>query len=293
MLVNPIARSVERRFDPDGAMRFLAHHGVEATLVQPDSTVLAAKNSAERGDDVLFVVGGDGTLRQAALGLAHSRTALAAIPAGTTNVWAKEAGIPHGIRTAFEAHLTGQIVAMDLGWANGEPFLLMASAGWDADVVWHVNRQLKRRVGQLAYVAATMTSVTRFRRKHVIIRSGLLKWHVPLAAAVISNTRLYGGLVQPSPDATAVDGMLDFVALCPVRPGDGLRLVGKLAVHRLAGDTRAITARVTDITIETPGIPYQLDGDAARHTPLEVHVEPASLLVSVPAGELPPILRPG
>lgn len=290
--MNPVARSVERRFDADGAMRFLAHHGVDAVLVEPESTVLAAQNSAERGDDLLFVVGGDGTLRQAALGLAHSSTALAAIPAGTTNVWAKEAGIPHGIRTAFEAHLGGQVVPMDLGWANGEPFLLMASAGWDAEVVYRVDRRLKARLGQLAYVAATITSATHFRRPHVTFRSGLLQWHVPLAVAVISNTRLYGGLVQPSPDATAVDGLLDFAALCPVRPGDGLRLVSKLAVHRLAGDTRAITARVSEITIETPGIPYQLDGDAAGHSPLEIHIEPASLLVSVPAGELPPILRP-
>ncbi len=282
-----------RRFDAPGAMRFLANRGVEAVLVEPDSTVYAARESAERGDDVLFVVGGDGTIRQAAEGLAGSKTALAAIPAGTTNVWAKEAGIPHGIRTAFEAHLGGQVVAMDLGRANGEPFLLMASAGWDADVVWHVNRRLKVRAGQLAYVAATVTAFHRFRRHPAHFRSGLLQWDVPLAMAVVSNTRLYGGLVQPSPGATAVDGMLDFAALCPVRPGDGLRLVGKLAAHRLAGDVRAITARLTEITLETPGIPYQLDGDATGHSPLEVHIDPAALLVSVPGGELPPILRPG
>lgn len=290
VLVNPVARSVTRRFDAEGAMRFLAARGVEAILDYPESTAASAAKSAERGDDVLFVVGGDGTLRQAAAGLAGSETALAAIPAGTTNVWAKEAGIPHGVRTAFESHLSGQRVAIDLGRANGEPFLLMASAGWDAAVVERVDHRLKARTGQLAYIAATMTRLTGFRTTHAHFRSGLLQWDIPLAVAIISNTRLYGGLVQPSPLASATDGLLDFAALSPLNVRDTARLAGRLATRRLHNDLRAITARLDEITLETPGIPYQLDGDHAGRSPVEVKLQPLGLRVSVPGGALPPIL---
>ena len=289
VLVNPAARRVARRFDSKGAMHFLARHGVDARLVIPESTARAAEAAANLGHDAVFVVGGDGTLRQAAAGLAGSDTALAAIPAGTTNIWAKEAGIPPGIRTAFEAHLRGQRVRMDLGRANGEAFLLMASAGWDAEVVGTVDARLKSRIGQGAYFIAAARLAVHLHSRQVRLRSGLVHWDVPLAMVVISNTRLYGGHARPSPGATANDGMLDLCALCPAHRGDGTRLLGKLAVRRLRGDIRAITARVQDVTLETAGIPYQLDGDAAGLSPLEVHVEPGGLMVSVPAGPLPPI----
>lgn len=292
ILVNPVARSVQRRFDAEGALRFLQVRGIDAELVYPDSTAGGARDAVEAGIDTVFVVGGDGTLREAAMGLAGSNTALAAIPAGTTNVWAREVGIPHGIRTAFESHMSGQRVRMDLGRANGEPFLLMVSAGWDAEVVRTVSHRLKRRAGQGAYVVSAIQHFACLRPVFSRLQSGLLHWDVPLALAVISNTRLYGGIVQPSPGAVANDGLLDVCALCPAHMGDGLRLGARLATRRLAGDLRSITVRVPDFAIETPGIPYQLDGDFAGFSPIAVTIEPSALLVSVPGGELPRILPP-
>ncbi len=292
VLVNPVARSVQKRFDADGAMRFLARHGVHANLVYPESTSEAAAQAARDGVDTLFVVGGDGTLRQAADGLAGSTTALAAIPAGTTNVWAREAGIPHGIRTAFASHLDGQRVRMDLGRANGQPFLLMASAGWDADVVRNVNPAFKRRTGKTAYAISAVRAFPWLRPVRVEMRSGLAHWHVPLALAVISNTRLYGGIVEPSPGAVANDGQLDVLALCPERIFDTIRLTGRLLIRRMGGDFRAVTVRVPDFRIETADIPYQLDGDFAGYSPLDITIEPGALLVSIPSGPLPRIFAP-
>lgn len=289
ILVNPVARSVRRRFDPEGAMRFLRARGIEATLVFPSSTAEAAREAADEGVDTLFVVGGDGTLRQASIGLAGTKTALAAIPAGTTNVWAREAGIPHGIRTAFESHVEGQRVRMDLGRANGVPFLLMVSAGWDADVVRSVNPAFKKRTGKTAYAISAARAFPFFRPVRAEMRSGIAHWDVHLAVAIISNTRLYGGLVEPSPGAVANDGLLDVCALCPERIVDSVRLTGRLFAHRMSSDIRAVTLRVPEFTIETAGIPYQLDGDFAGYSPLDITVDPGALLVSVPSGPLPRI----
>ena len=66
---------------------------------------------AEREDDLLFVAGGDGTLRLAAGAIAHSGTALAALPGGTINVWCKEVQIPRSFRDAIDAHVSGQTLA--------------------------------------------------------------------------------------------------------------------------------------------------------------------------------------
>ncbi|NJD65825.1 MAG: hypothetical protein FIB00_11385, partial [Chloroflexi bacterium] len=113
VLVNLAARGVTKDFDGTRITRYLARKGVAAGLVLPSSgadATVKAREAAERGDDILFVVGGDGSVRDTALGLAGSETALAAVPAGTVNIWAREAGIPTGIRAAVAAHLDGQSV---------------------------------------------------------------------------------------------------------------------------------------------------------------------------------------
>src|SRR5690606_3461937 len=123
-------------------------------LVIPESAEDATRHArlaAERGDDVLFVVGGDGSVRDTALGVAGSGTALAAVPSGTVNIWAREAGIPRSLRKSIDAHLEGQSVHMDLGRAGDHCFLLMAGVGWDAKIARQVSSGLKKRVGDIAY----------------------------------------------------------------------------------------------------------------------------------------------
>jgi YegS/Rv2252/BmrU family lipid kinase len=291
VLVNPAARGVAKDFDGTRITRYLARHGVECGLVLPSSAEDAtrwARESAGRGDDVLFVVGGDGSVRDAALGLSGSETALAAVPSGTVNIWAREAGIPRGMRAAIDAHLEGQSVHMDLGRADEHCFLLMAGVGWDAEIASHVNSRLKRATGDLAYMlqAAWMAPGLRTRRA---------RWTTPEAAfeddlawMVLGNTRLYGGKVHLTPGAVIDDGELDVIAFCPHGFGETLRLAGKVALGKRQ-DPRIVHLRTPELTLETPGLAVQLDGDYVGQTPMTFSIERGALLVSVPRGPLAPI----
>jgi diacylglycerol kinase family enzyme len=206
------------------------------------------------------------------------------------NILAKEAGIPPSVRGAVDAHLGGQKVRIDLGRADGEPFLLMASAGWDARVVRDVSLGLKRRVGDLAYVLKAVALVPRLRPEAAAWTAGELRCEDELAILLVSNTRLYGGRVHVAPLAMADDGLLDVVALCPRNPLQALRLAGRVLTGRAASDARAFSARVPEIVLETPGIAVQLDGDYAGESPVRFTVDPGALLLSIPAGEPPAIL---
>ncbi|MEX0783440.1 MAG: diacylglycerol kinase family protein [Dehalococcoidia bacterium] len=292
-LVNPAARGVEKRLDADRAVRYLRKRGLEVELRTPASplemTALAA-TSAERGDELLFVAGGDGSLRDAARGLAGSNTALAPVPAGTVNVFAREVGLPLGVRTAIDAHLTGRVVRIDLGRAGEQPFLLMASAGWDAAIVGGVSLGLKRRMGDLAYAVKAAKALPGMRTRPARWEVGDEVHEGPLALMVVSNTRLYGGRLRFSPLALADDGLLDVVALCPRGLPDALRMSARIVMRRAAHDRHALSARAASIRIETPGIPVQLDGDYAGETPMAFAVDPGALAVSIPAGPSPEIL---
>ena len=291
VLVNPAARGVRKDFDATRLVRYLAKRGLPARLVIPASSseaTLEARSAAERGDDILFVVGGDGSVRDAALGLAGSATALAAVPSGTVNIWAREARIPTGIRKAIDAHLEGQSVHMDLGLAGDHCFLLMAGVGWDAEVAAHVNPGLKKRLGDVAYMLQAAVDAPRLRTRHV-------RWATPegevndeLAWMVLGNTRLYGGKIHITKDAVLDDGLLDVVALCPHGLKETLRVAAKLTAGNRT-DARMHIFRTPVLELEAPGIPVQLDGDPVGETPMRFSVDPGALLVSVPAGELAPI----
>jgi diacylglycerol kinase (ATP) len=294
LLVNTSARRVAHGFDPQRALRYLDARGVAAKLVVPGSAAeatVAARVSASAGDELLFVLGGDGTVRDVARGLAGSPTALAALPGGTVNVWCREAGIPHRLKAALDVHIGGQVVRMDLGRAGRERFLLMASLGWDAAVTRRISPRLKSWFGANAYLAQALLMSADLRPRQTRWTSGLAAWEAPMAIMVLANTRLYGGRVRFSRTATADDGLLDVVALCPRSFSETVRLAARLGASRLAGASQVIEARVPEVTVETPGIPVQLDGDYIGETPMTFAVEPLALSVSVPAGQLPRVFR--
>ena len=291
ILVNPGARGAYR-FDPGDAMDLLTASGLEVDIHvgdDPEHFRALAVECADAGADLLFVVGGDGAVRIAAGAVAGSDTAVAVIPAGTANVWAKEIGISTSPQRAVAQHISGQVRKVDLGRASGEPFLLMASLGWDADVVQQVGHDTKRRLGELAYVAQAVTSLPRLRPVPISWESDGSHRNDDVGMLVVSNNRLYGGHVRFSPQAEADDGILEICAVSPERPGDGLRLAGLLARGHLAGHKGVVTASARRVHIETPGIPYQLDGDLAGITPVTFEVEPDAVLVSLPPGPLPGI----
>jgi YegS/Rv2252/BmrU family lipid kinase len=294
LLVNPAARRVRAGYDYERPVRYLRARGWEATLcvpLSPADATAQARTAAARGTTIVLALGGDGTQRDVAEGLIGSNTALAPLPGGTVNILCRELGLPRRLRAALDAHIEGQPTRMDVGLANGRPFLLMASAGWDAAVTASVNPAFKRRAGDIAYIARFLRMAPRLRTTEMRWRSGLMLHERHIAVMVISNTRLYGGRIRPSPGAYANDGLLDVVALCPSGPRSVVSTVARAARSRLSAAPDVEVDCAPALAIETPDIPYQLDGDYAGLTPVAFSVGHLALNVRVPAGALPEILR--
>jgi diacylglycerol kinase family enzyme len=119
--------------------------------------------------DVVVAFGGDGTVNEAANGLAGSRTALTCLPGGSNNVVAKLLGIPTDVVDATEHLLLmadrWEPRTVDLGAVNGRYFTFAAGMGLDAAVVERVDShpQLKSRFGAWYFVeAAVATFLTRY-----------------------------------------------------------------------------------------------------------------------------------
>ncbi len=161
LICNPSASSVT----PRARVVIQAAFSAEADVTVAETSrrghaTRLAQGAAANGTDVVVVLGGDGTLNEAANGLAGSATALAALPGGSTNVFARTIGLPNDPIEAtgalIEALRAGHRKRVGLGVANGRYFTFHVGAGFDAAVVEQVERRgtWKRYAGNPLFVYA-------------------------------------------------------------------------------------------------------------------------------------------
>lgn len=113
-----------------------AGHSVDIDVVSGSELEEALKKAAnEKGTDVVMVGGGDGSVSAAAAILENKDKALAILPAGTMNLFARSLGIPLGLDAAVQAFATGEIREVDMASANGRPFVHQFSIGMHAKMV--------------------------------------------------------------------------------------------------------------------------------------------------------------
>ncbi len=96
LVVNPTASSVTPRVRADVERVLRGAHTVDvAETTRRDHAAMLARDAVDAGYDVVAVLAGDGTLNEAGGGLAGSRVALAPLPGGSTNVFARTLGIAY------------------------------------------------------------------------------------------------------------------------------------------------------------------------------------------------------
>ncbi len=164
LIINPTASSVSRRSRVMIEKLLATDHElvVHETSRQRHATRLAHRASRE-GFDVVLTLGGDGTVNEAANGLLDaSDCALAPLPGGSTNVFARALGFPNSAveatRTVLEALDAGSTRSASVGMAGDRAFLFHVGAGFDAAVVQRVEERsaFKRYAGHPWFIAAAL-----------------------------------------------------------------------------------------------------------------------------------------
>ena len=168
VIVNPYATTVSDRLKNLVVYALQGRYEVDAidTRAKADAVGLA-REAAHEGYDVVVAFGGDGTLNEAANGLAGSGTPLTTLPGGATNVFCKMLGIPgdivdateHLLRIADDWHPR----KVDLARVNDRAFTFSAGLGLDASVVERVDARprLKARYGPSFFVVSAVATFTR------------------------------------------------------------------------------------------------------------------------------------
>ena len=303
LIVNPSASAYtpKRRALVEEALRTAHNLTVIETAHRNHATDLARQAAAD-GAEVVVVMGGDGTLNEAANGLAGTNVALAPLPGGSTNVFCRTIGFNRKMKKAVP-----QLVAalglpprqIGLGAVNGRYFLFHVGLGYDAAVVAKVEKKphLKRKIGQAIFVYAALATWARgVDRKHpcLAVRVGdeTVVEDGYFAICLNSNPYTYLGVkpLNVAPGDAWFDKPLVNVTLRTLKLFKFLSLLGstlgqgkKLKKHHLVDYRPGLEALTVVAPPGQSGFHYQADGDYLGETPeLKFTFEPDKLLLIVP-----------
>ena len=228
--------------------------------------------AAQEKYDAVFAIGGDGTVGQVASGLINTETALAVLPAGTTNVWAIEQGQkPFSWLQWGALRENARVLAkvepqyVDVGVCNDRPFLLWAGIGLDAETIRKIEprHRIFKHLSVPHFFATTVWEATFWHGLDLRVYADgqLVEGHYLVAVA--TNIRHYaGGMSVISPDALLDDGEMDMWLLSGDSVADAFRHFFELVSGRHLTSDYARRLRFHTARIESDAnFSIQVDGD--------------------------------
>ncbi len=252
-----------------------------------------ATRSLEHGIDLAFesidareipvVVSGDGLVGAIGGAIAGTGAEMGVIPAGRGNDLARGLGIPTDPEAAVECLITGHTRAIDVGEANGERFLGIASVGFDSDAN-RIANEARFLNGTPVYAWAALRALIGWKPARFTLREGDRRSRFTGYTVAVANNGFYGGGMNLAPGADPSDGFLDVVTIGEVGKLRFLLQLPKVfkGTHVRNNDVVNVTrTRSIEISASRPFTMYA-DGDPLTDLPATVRILPGELRLIVP-----------
>jgi diacylglycerol kinase (ATP) len=284
VVANPIARrGTDSIID---RIRSMAPPGVELDVeyTKPAHMATGELCNRARGCEAVIAVGGDGTVADTVTAVTGVDIPLGIIPAGSTNIIARNLSIPTDLdRAAFLIFNQPTTRRMDVGLCNGRRFLHMGGAGFDSRMFAMTSRKLKRRLGWVAYLqGASKTILAPPVRFTIVIDGEEIECESPLVL-VANGASIITPSMKVHPGILYDDGRLDVVIVTAHRAVEIMRVVSRFATRTLEKSPYAIHIQGKEIELRSePKIPLQLDGDIVGETPAHFSILPLAISIIVP-----------
>lgn len=284
-VVNPATRRDAQRII--GILREVAPQSTTLEIYETTHQGHASELVREHapGADMVVAIGGDGTVGEVAGAAYDTGVDLGIIPAGSTNIVARELRIPTDPwRAARLLFGPNHRTSLDAGLCGDRIFLHMAGTGVDSLMFDLTDPALKRKVGWMAYVPAAVKALARPLARYTItspertmeaIRSPMVL--VANGASIIAPSLVLDRRIRYD------DGLLDVFVVTATKPVELARVMARMATRHMGASpfvTHFTTSRV-EVASE-PAMAVQIDGDVVGNTPIAISMLPATVRVIVP-----------
>jgi YegS/Rv2252/BmrU family lipid kinase len=267
----------------------LSGAGVECDVELIDGARMAeqARASAERGDPLLIVGGGDGSVSAAAGALAGSETRLGILALGTLNHFARDLGIPTELEEAAAVIAAGAERRVDVAEVNGRPFINNAAIGLYPLMVLDRETQQSRlgRSKRLAVVVASLRTMWNFHawRLRLVADGGEERVDTPLL--FVGNNEYQLALPAAGRRDSLDDGKLSVLVMRSKSLPGFLAATARALIGRQRDDDMEDLGGVTELKVDSARRQLMLgiDGETAMlETPLTFRIRPGALRVIAP-----------
>jgi YegS/Rv2252/BmrU family lipid kinase len=255
---------------------------VEATTNLEHARELA--RAALAAGEVAVTLGGDGMVGAVAGELQGTDGVLGVLPGGRGNDFMRTMGIPHDVAAACEVIASGRERMIDVGEADGRPFIGIASCGFDS-VANQIANQTKMVQGNLVYAYAALRALAAWTpARFDIDLDGEQRLSFAGFSVGACNTRAYGGGMFVAPDAEVDDGLFDVVMYARVTKRRFVVNLKKCFEGRFQESpaVHVVRAREVRISADRPFTMYA-DGDPIAELPATLRVHHRVLRVLAPS----------
>ncbi|MBB2973571.1 diacylglycerol kinase family protein [Mesorhizobium sp. RMAD-H1] len=269
-------------------------HEIDCRPVPAQKITAALEQAATGGDgDVLMAGGGDGTVSAAADIAWKSGIALAVLPAGTMNLFARSLKIPLALTAALEALASGEVRRVDIATANGRPFVHQFALGFHPRMVrMRKNFRYGSRLGKILASARAMGMVVKDPPSFPVeLRIGNETMLRRVSALAISNNP-YGDAPLPyAPDVET--GLLGIYITGPLASRDYMRLMADIMLGRWRSNSNVEEMRAKEVGLRFPRLRENanavIDGELVplKDEIVEIVIHPGALKVLVPGSGTP------
>ena len=260
----------------------------EIELLSGGDCAVRARAVAERGDALLIVGGGDGTISAAASALVGTETKLGILPLGTLNHFARDLSIPADLDEAAKLIAGGKEQRVDVAEMGDRSFINNSAIGLYPLMV--VDRDLQRkRLGRskrLAMVVASLRMLVRFNHHRLTLtineeRTGRVD--TPLLFVGNNDYRIDFG--APGERESLDDGELCVLVMRKKTRRGFLAASIRAFIGRSRGDDMVRLEGVEKLRVSShrSQLTASLDGEVVRaHTPLDYRIRKRALRVIAP-----------
>jgi len=281
LIFNPVAKNASGRKIAK-ASHFLRSRGYKAEILfteQKGHAESLAREAVKESPSLIIAAGGDGTFNEIVNGIAGSEIPMAILPLGTTNVLAKELGLPETVNDAMEVAVRGIPKTVSIGKISitchssliTRYFLLMAGIGFDGEAVFRINETLKKISGKGAYIFSGFKTLSVFNPDKLILDMDGKTYTG--YSVIISKVAKYGGNFKITPDARLTDPFFYVCLFKGKRRLDILRYVTGIVAGKHLGFRDVEYVRAKNIDVEGDAH-IQIDGDYFGRSPARIEVVP-------------------
>ncbi len=296
-IINPKSGASSHKLTGRQFQAYLVRNGFEVrvslTMSLDHACELATDAAVDYHCALVVVVGGDGTVREAAHGLEGSNKPLLIVPCGTENLLANELGFDEKLETLIKTFEMGYIRSLDMGNANGKCFTSVAGFGFDGEIVRRVSEQRRGHIAHSDYFWPIWRTFWDYKFDAMRVEIDGEEIFDGPCLVFVGNTSRYAMGLDILRKADFSDGLLD---VCIYKCASQLHLVKHSMATILKQHTRSsnvIYRQGKSITVSSTNdsISTEIDGDPGPGLPVQINVIPQAVNVMSPEGARPAGIR--